>query len=117
MKQYQILHDQANQRCKYLILLEAYNLILMAILLYPPFKASFLTNCARLEIAKLIQAGKTSSATINKKEMKKLMAHVLYIFNLRCSVQAASLHNSELNKFFDVKELSLIHISEPTRPY
>ena len=104
MKQYQILHDDANQRSKYLILIPENNQVLMAILLYPPFKASFLTNLARLEIAKLIQSGKTTSVTMNKKIMKLTLAHVFYIFNLRCSVQAASLKNTELKNFFDVKE-------------
>ena len=96
MEKYQILRDQANQRCKYLISIDENNLILMAILLYPPFKASFLTNLARLEIAKLIQSGQTTSVTMNKKIMKQTLAHVFYIFNLRCSVQAASLNNTEL---------------------
>ena len=104
MEKYQILRDQANQRCKYLISIDENNLLLMAILLYPPFKASFLTNLARLEIAKLIQSGQTTSVTMNKKIMKQTLAHVFYIFNLRCSVQAASLNNTELKKFFDVKE-------------
>ena len=103
----------AKYRGKTLLLLPENNALLILIVLYPALKARLLANFAKLEAAMQKQITNIQSVTASKAEKKADMAHIIWIYAQRASVQAESLGNTTL--FIALSELeSFISIADDT---
>ena len=91
MKKPQKARANAKFRAKTILLNEINNALLMAILLYPTLKARFLAHLAKLEAAMQKQMTNIHSVTASKAEKKADMAHIIWIYAQRASVQAESI--------------------------